>query len=321
MALGKHIIAQSFSNTLFCICQYEFIILYIVLLVLVSVIMLLIKKYLNTTIRHHIFKRTTRLFTTNINNNNKIDKINASEINLLKEHYFEKQEPVIIENGIQHWPAIKKWNDIEWMKETYGNHIVPVEVGKNYVDSEQHEIPLGAYLDYVMKKDTKLDHGELPTLYLAQYDLLNQIQELNDDVISPFSHQDTNKFNIGKIGKGDLYSTNMWISGANTTSNTHRDPLNNIFCQVVGRKYFRIFSPENEEDMYPNHSVFNSNTSRVEKVDCSQKEFDSAGFPNFYNVKYKEYILQSGDMLFLPKYQWHYATSETISVSVNYWFL
>ena len=75
------------------------------------------------------------------------------------------------------------------------------------------------------------------------------------------------------------------------------------------------------KDMYPNHSVFNSNTSRVEKIDCSQDEFRNAGFPNFYNVKYKESLLQSGDMLFLPKKCWHFARSTKISISVNYWFL
>ena len=193
--------------------------------------------------------------------------------------------------------ATRKWSNIEWVKETYGNHIVPVEAGKNYVDSEQHEIPFGAYLDYVMKKDTDLDSGELPTLYLAQYDLLSQIQELNDDIISPFSKEEGNEYknSIRNLGKGDLYSTNSWISGPNTVSNTHRDPLHNIFCQVVGQKYWRLFFPETDKDMYPNHSVFNSNTSRVEKIDCSQDEFRNAGFPNFYNVKYKESLLQSGD--------------------------
>lgn len=286
--------------------------------------MLIRKNVFCKTIKYSVFKNSKILLCIsdrrNISSTNKpIDKIKKHEIHLLKEHYFEKQEPVIIEGGIKEWPATRKWSNVEWLKETYGNHIVPVEAGKNYVDSEQHEIPFGAYLDYVMKKDTDLDSGELPTLYLAQYDLLSQIQELNDDVISPFSNEEGNEYknSIGNLGKGDLYSTNSWISGPNTVSNTHRDPLHNIFCQVVGQKYWRLFFPETDKDMYPNHSVFNSNTSRVEKIDCSQDEFRNAGFPNFYNVKYKESLLQSGDMLFLPKKCWHFARSVNISISVN----
>ena len=287
----------------------------------------------------------------------RIDTITLSELDKLRLHYFADEEPVVVERAVANWPAVKKWKDLPWLKDSFGHHMVPVEVGKNYVDSEQHHIPFGAYLDYVSKKETDLDTGELPSLYLAQYDLLDQIPKLKQDVKPPYQEQEDNgtmpdieqqQFGnlINNLGKGDLYSTNSWISGARTASNTHRDPLHNIFCQAVGTKYFRIFFPDNEADMYPNHSVFNSNTSRVETFfhavhhhkdlrsetgDCtgnnfeyrnySHEELERDGFPNFYNVKYKDCFLNAGDVLYIPKRRWHYALSTDVSISVNYWFL
>ena len=297
-------------------------------------------------------------YATTASGESRIDTITLSELDVLDPLYFAKEEPVVVKGAVADWPAVKKWKDLQWLKDSFGHHMVPVEVGKNYVDSEQHHIPFGAYLDYVSKKETNLDTGELPSLYLAQYDLLDQIPELKEDVIPPYHEEedddgttsDIEKQEFGnlinKLGKGDLYSTNSWVSGARTASNTHRDPLHNIFCQVVGTKYFRIFFPENEADIYPNHSVFNSNTSRIQKffhvvhpnkdscneagrstgihfeyTNYSQEELDRDGFSNFYNVKYRDCFLGAGDALYIPKRCWHYALSTDVSISVNYWFL
>ena len=297
-------------------------------------------------------------YATTASGETRIDTITLSELDVLDPRYFANEEPVVVKGAVAGWPAVKKWKDLQWLKDSFGHHMVPVEVGKNYVDSEQHHIPFGAYLDYVSKKETNLDTGELPSLYLAQYDLLDQIPELKEDVIPPYQEQedDDTMSDIGtqdefgnlinRLGKGDLYSTNSWVSGARTASNTHRDPLHNIFCQIVGTKYFRIFFPDNEADMYPNHSVFNSNTSRIEKffhavhldkgsssearkstdthfeyTNYSQEELDRDGFSNFYNVKYKDCFLSPGDVLYIPKRRWHYALSTDVSISVNYWFL
>ena len=215
--------------------------------------------------------RSQYAYATTANDESRIETITRSELDILGSRYFENREPVVVKGAVADWPAVKKWKDLQWLKDSFGHHMVPVEVGKNYVDSEQHHIPFGAYLDYVSKKETNLDTGELPSLYLAQYDLLDQIPELKEDVIPPYHEEeddgttsDIEKQEFGnlinKLGKG-LYSTNSWVSGARTASNTIGIHFIIFFCQVVGTKYFRIFFPTTKRT-YTQIIVFLTRTHR-----------------------------------------------------------
>ncbi|KAI9722075.1 MAG: hypothetical protein M1828_004888 [Chrysothrix sp. TS-e1954] len=59
---------------------------------------------------------------------------------------------------------------------------------------------------------------------------------------------------------------NIWLGPEGTTSDAHTDPHHNILTQVVGRKYMRLFAPDQTEKMYPreNERWDMSNTSSVD---------------------------------------------------------
>ena len=42
--------------------------------------------------------------------------------------YFLSGVPVILTDSINHWPAIKNWNDIAYLQRVAGHRTVPVEV-------------------------------------------------------------------------------------------------------------------------------------------------------------------------------------------------
>jgi hypothetical protein len=42
--------------------------------------------------------------------------------------YFLRETPVIISGCIDHWPAMTKWKDIQYLKKIAGDRTVPVEV-------------------------------------------------------------------------------------------------------------------------------------------------------------------------------------------------
>lgn len=61
----------------------------------------------------------------------KVEKQN-SELSLEEfvQEYFEPGSPVVISDCMSHWPAISKWNDIDYLKTVAGDRTVPVEVVK-----------------------------------------------------------------------------------------------------------------------------------------------------------------------------------------------
>ncbi|KAI9672096.1 MAG: hypothetical protein M1831_001909 [Alyxoria varia] len=113
--------------------------------------------------------------------------------------------------------------------------------------------------------------------YVAQHDLLTQIPALRNDVaipdycyIDPLEEtQQTNEH--GRPGKRNTNDSsnhahaddeesfsepvdpllNIWLGPANTVSPAHTDPHHNILVQVFGRKYVRLFAPEETTSMYP----------------------------------------------------------------------
>jgi ribosomal protein L16 Arg81 hydroxylase len=58
-----------------------------------------------------------------------------------------------------------------------------------------------------------------------------------------------------------------------------------------------------------------NNTS---SIDVENPDYER--FPLFKDVPYLEFILQPGDMLYMPSRHWHYVRSLSPSFSVNFWW-
>ncbi|PIA48534.1 hypothetical protein AQUCO_01400847v1 [Aquilegia coerulea] len=166
--------------------------------------------------------------------------------------YFLSSTPVIISDSISHWPASKKWKDIDYLKTVAGDRTVPVEVGKNYLcqDWKQEMITFSQFLERVQSNEC-CPPG--PT-YLAQHPLFEQIQELRKDILVP---------DYCFVGGGELRSLNAWFGPAGTVTPLHHDPHHNILAQVVGRKYIRLYPASISEDLYPFTETMLCNSSQV----------------------------------------------------------
>ena len=124
----------------------------------------------------------------------------------------------------------------------------------------------------------------------------------------------------------------IWLGPAGTVSPAHIDLSHNLFCQVVGRKYFRLFAPQEKDRLYPSDMW---NTSQVDiglEIEWSDedssdrderrrlREEQRRQFTNFKGAKYMECVLEPGDCLFIPSGWWHYVQSLDISASVSFWW-
>ncbi|KAF0898004.1 hypothetical protein E2562_001688 [Oryza meyeriana var. granulata] len=217
--------------------------------------------------------------------------------------YFLCESPIILSGCIDHWPARAKWKDIRYLERIAGDRTVPVEVGKKYVSSEwkQELITFSQFLERMWSSDCSAN-----LTYLAQHPLFDQIKELREDIMVP---------EYCNAGGGGLQTLNAWFGPDGTVTPLHRDLHHNLFAQVLGRKYFRLYSATISNDLYPQSETMLSNTSQVDLDNIDVNEFSRTG-----DVEFMDGILEEGDLLYIPPKWWHYVRSLSTSFSVSFWW-
>jgi hypothetical protein len=219
--------------------------------------------------------------------------------------------------------------------------------------------------------------------YLAQHDLFTQIPSLRNDILIPDycyatpprpppdsapqktssdSHTIPDVDNPTKVSQGASSPSsisedpsppllNAWFGPRGTVSPLHTDPHHNIFAQVVGHKYIRVYPPSATASLHPRSvdstGVNMSNTSRIDLdeamrlfaeidafpesegrgfrekgsgwVECSRREFEKL-YPGFVGEEYLECVVGPGECVYLPRGWWHYVRSLSPSFSVSFWW-
>jgi tRNA wybutosine-synthesizing protein 4 len=94
---------------------------------------------------------------------------------------------------------------------------------------------------------------------------------------------------------------------------THYDTLDNVLCQIVGRKRVVVFPPSQYTNLYMEGS-----SSRVTNIDAP----DLDRFPRFAMAMQHaaEFILTPGDMLVIPAMWLHHVTAIDACISVNIFY-
>ena len=222
----------------------------------------------------------------------------------------------------------------------------------------------------------------IQTGYLAQHDLFKQIPALRKDVAIPdycyldappaepdtpvarsnaqrgtkkkTSHPNTLP-SVSASSPGDLGAAaeadaedepqmNIWFGPAWTISPLHHDPYHNILCQVVGKKYIKLYSPHHSDKLMPRgkdeqaphlllpdetlqgaqkaDTIDMSNTSRIDvaAMELSPHEDWDELYPGISHLPYLECILDAGQALYIPVGWWHYVRSCSVGISVSFWW-
>ncbi|XP_013196334.2 bifunctional peptidase and arginyl-hydroxylase JMJD5 isoform X1 [Amyelois transitella] len=236
-------------------------------------------------------------------NTQPIEIVDCPSMEHFYRNYILREQPIILSNGINHWPALNKWKDPEYFKKLAGPRTVPVELGKVYTDSDwtQKLMTIGEFIDnYIYQSNG-------PTGYLAQYQLFDQIPELKKDIVVPeyccFSETD------------EPVDIMAWFGPKGTVSALHHDPKKNLLTQVVGTKQLFLFSPNDTPYLYPHSHELLNNTAQVDP-----REPDLEKFPNYKEATAYHCILSPGQMLYIPPKWWHFVESLSISFSVSFWW-
>jgi hypothetical protein len=108
----------------------------------------------------------------------------------------------LIAGALESWPAMGKWEDLNWWCLAHGHRTVPLELGAyNSSDWKEAIATLGGFVRQYMAPSVKHDSCQMheareadaagssaskpQVAYLAQHRLFDQIPELLDDVQEP----------------------------------------------------------------------------------------------------------------------------------------
>uniref|UniRef100_A0A0K0DPN4 JmjC domain-containing protein n=1 Tax=Angiostrongylus cantonensis TaxID=6313 RepID=A0A0K0DPN4_ANGCA len=211
------------------------------------------------------------------------------------DQFLTRSKPVIIKGLISHWPAVKKWS-FGYLYRILARRVVPVERGAKYTDSSWTQTLMTG--SEFFRKCTLLESGK-ETLYLAQHRLFDQIPH---------------RF-LSRVITSNEVDRNCWIGPGGTISPLHTDPRENLFCQILGRKFFRLVSPVDTENVYAFKDGITTNTSQVDALNPNLDEY-----PDFAKAQCWDGVVESGDVLFIPKGWWHFVSSLSNSISISFWF-
>lgn len=199
-----------------------------------------------------------------------------------------------------------------------------------------------ALLDAAIKFNLESPDAGLRKLYVAQASLNDLPQELQGDLPVPKL--------VKHAGKGDVYSSSIWLGLEPTYTPLHRDPNPNLFIQLCGTKVVRLLPPASGDRLFRHVQLqlgrslhINSRLRGPEMMDGPERDlmhsvvWDKTGLqdiqasqgtemtsPEPPSSEMLEAVLQPADALFIPKGWWHSVRSEDdagrLNASVNWWF-
>lgn len=218
--------------------------------------------------------------------------------------FLKPHKPVIITGAMSNWKAMQ-WTP-EFFAENYPDKTFKVD-GKTYTMRE--------FIELVMKSSDDQPAPYLRNAILHQFlpELLPSIQPLPEyfspnwlegpltSMLQDRLHGGTAELYIG--GKGSKFPYLHYDA-----CHTHA-----FICQIYGTKEFTCFTEDQTPLIYPRAD--RNNASQI--ADIENPDFNR--FPLFAKAKAMRFVLNPGEMLFVPGGLWHTARmlSPSISVSVN----
>ena len=243
--------------------------------------------------------------------------------------------PFIVTGALRDWPAAR-WTPAE-LARRFGDVHVPVELSRRGADYRHRhhpdpraralfrageEMPLAAFVARYMEEPPPSDAGEAAWRgYLAQHALADRVPELSVEAPPP-----------AYVPPGRGVQRRVWLGPAGCHTPLHRDLYHNLFCQVAGRKRFRLYAPQQAAALYPFAPPAPDvlrNTSRVDvrlsddqapAPDAAAAARAAAAFPRFASEPYWEADLAPGEALAMPASTWHAVLALDASLSVSYWW-
>jgi LPS sulfotransferase NodH len=232
-----------------------------------------------------------------------IERRAAPSRGTFRDRYYAANRPVILTGLMRDWPAMTCWTP-DYLKSAAGDQSVEVMTGR--AADPRYELNLRAH------------RREMP---FADYvDLVHSGQVTNDYYLV------ANNGFFGRPGTQSLLRDCpafpqylqpaqdgqhcfFWYGPAGTITPLHRDTCNILIAQVSGRKRYRLIPASQRRCVYNNEGVFSD-------VDAAAPDLER--YPDFRDATITDFVLQPGEVLFMPVGWWHYVEALDVSMSMTF---
>ncbi|WAS93245.1 cupin-like domain-containing protein [Nannocystis punicea] len=213
--------------------------------------------------------------------------------------YWATGTPAIFTDVVPRWPAFSRWSPAD-LRERFGPAEIEMSIGRAADDDpdvrfKEHVRPT-TLADYV---DRVLAAGETNDLYLIANNrnlARPGLAGLLEDVTLPAGYFDASR--SASCGA-------LWFGPAGTVTSLHHDTSNILFFQVVGRKRFRLYPPDQPQLLAAARGVYSTLDPELPSPELAE----AFGFDE---------VLLPGEALFLPVGWWHHVRALDLSISVAF---
>jgi hypothetical protein len=229
-----------------------------------------------------------------------VERIRWPGLDALFDRYWATGAPVVIEGLVSEWPAMTRWS-LDALVERFGDVEVNITDGRSKdPDYDMHHerytraLPLRELVARIHREPDSNDFY----MVANNRNVFGPLRAMLDDVSWP----------DGLVPEGvDVPSSAIWIGPGGTVTPLHHDTSNILFCQVVGRKRFKLIAPLEI-------AVLDGARAMYAGVDPDAPDLER--FPWWPDVLVREVTLEPGEALFLPVGMWHHVRSLEPSVSL-----
>ncbi len=254
--------------------------------------------------------------------NSQIERRSNVSYQEFAKNYLYANKPVIITDVLRDWPALRRWSP-EFFKQEFGN--MKFTLNEDLKGKAGYKANGNGAVEYTMDRfiDRVLSSTEEnPAPYFRNQILYDLFPSLKQDIEPLPEYFKPNwlpdRYMVKYVGEvlNRGAALELYIGGKGGAFPVlHYDGAgaHAFLMQVYGQKEFIIYPPNQEKFLYP--SPEKENLSQVNSVDKP----DLQKFPLFAKAEPTVFILQPGEMLFIPSHWWHTTKmlSPSISISAN----
>lgn len=231
-----------------------------------------------------------------------VDRVRDITPEQFRDRYLHKGIPVILEGAAADWRCTREWSFDAW-KTRYGQETIqlvdrPGLTDDDYVDEAEltEQINFGDFLDEVVAGGRR---------YMRFSPLFEKFPALGDDVDWDWLHRMPDRsFGL---------NAQLFVGGAGSATPLHNAMTVFLFVCVLGVKrwtfvpnhYLALLDPPADARGY-NHS------------DALIDDIDLARYPGLESVDYMEAVMNPGDVLFNPSWNWHSVRNDTATIGIRF---